>query len=290
MPLSDTQSVLSVCVITYNHEHSIARALESILSQETNFKFEIVVFDDASSDGTCDVIAEICKRNPHRINLVKREVNVGAGTNWIELLNYPNSKYIAYLEGDDYWTDSHKLQCQFDCMEADVSISLCFHDVLLHNMTSNLDLPFPSVSIKDKLFTVKDIILRSWFIPSGSIFFRAALVKAIPRDCVSVPNGDFILLYLASVSGDILRIPKVMGVYNYLALGSMSSNLGSGLASRLQKLRNIKVTSKYLYHRALPLARVFLVVRLAKINLLLVHCLIKLSLDRAVVKSNFWLD
>jgi glycosyltransferase involved in cell wall biosynthesis len=112
-----SEPIVSVCLITYNHAKYIAQAIESVLMQQTNFEWELVIADDFSTDGTREIIKEYKTKYPNRIKLILQEENVGANKNWIDLLSYPKSKYIAYFEGDDYWIDKNKLQLQVDFLE-----------------------------------------------------------------------------------------------------------------------------------------------------------------------------
>lgn len=275
MTNTDDETLLTVCIITYNHVSSIKRAIESVLMQETSFKFDILVADDASTDGTCDILRDLRERFPDRIDVRLRSVNVGAAKNWFELIDYPRSKYIAYLEGDDYWTDVQKLQVQFDVMELDESISLCFHDVFMVDTSKAYSSKFPRVN--GSIFTVKDILLKSWFVPSGSIFFRANIVKSLPPDYGLVPNGDILLLYLASLQGNIKRIPRCMGIYNYLSESSMSALIGTGFNGRLKMLRNSQITTRYIFQHAPPALYPIVIAKLVKINLMISFAWLKTS-------------
>jgi glycosyltransferase involved in cell wall biosynthesis len=96
----------------------IRQAIDSVLMQKVNFSWELIIADDSSTDGTRNILQEYKTKYPDFITLILQEKNVGAYKNWIDLITYPQSKYIAYFEGDDYWTDPHKLQKQVDFMEA----------------------------------------------------------------------------------------------------------------------------------------------------------------------------
>ena len=120
---------LSVCLITYNHENYIAKAIDSIFIQKTNFDYKIVIADDCSNDNTRKIIQSYKERFPDKIDLIFQRNNVGPAQNFIDLLTFPNSKYIAYLEGDDYWIDENKLQKQFDFLEKNSDFALVHSDV-----------------------------------------------------------------------------------------------------------------------------------------------------------------
>lgn len=131
---------VSVRLITFNHAPFIAQALDGVLMQETNFPFEIVVGDDGSSDGTTEIVLDYQRRHPDRIRVLLARNNLGKYTgngrlNFIRTLQACRGKYIAILEGDDFWTSSDKLQCQADFLDANEDCALCFHNVHLEDST-----------------------------------------------------------------------------------------------------------------------------------------------------------
>jgi glycosyltransferase involved in cell wall biosynthesis len=127
--------LVSVCLITYNHAPYIAQALDSILGQRTDFRVEILVGEDESSDGTREIVLAYRERHPQRIAVIlgqrSRVIRVDGRTtgrrNFLDTLQRARGKYVAYLEGDDYWTDALKLQKQADFLERRPDCSLCAH-------------------------------------------------------------------------------------------------------------------------------------------------------------------
>ena len=137
--ISNNNIVVSICCITYNHAPFIRKALDGFLMQEppTDVSkdeswYEILIHDDASTDGTDEIIKEYAAKYPDRIFPLYEEENQykKVGTVGIDFFNYNRAKgrYIAYCEGDDYWTDPQKLQKQVDFMDAHPEYSICFHD------------------------------------------------------------------------------------------------------------------------------------------------------------------
>lgn len=123
-----TESVdVSVCMSTYNHEEFIVQALQSVLDQKCNLVFEVILSNDASTDGTNKVIEEFIKHHPagSKVKYFNQKVNLGMNNNLIFTLEQAKGKYIALLEGDDYWTDMNKLQIQFDFMEDNQDYTIC---------------------------------------------------------------------------------------------------------------------------------------------------------------------
>jgi glycosyltransferase involved in cell wall biosynthesis len=123
--------VVSVCLITYNHAKFIREAIESVLMQQTSFDFEVILADDFSSDGTREIVKEYAQKDS-RIKPILRDKNVGPGKNFLEMLAAGKGKYIAYLEGDDYWTDPLRLQKQVDFLEhnPDYNMTVGRHQIL----------------------------------------------------------------------------------------------------------------------------------------------------------------
>jgi glycosyltransferase involved in cell wall biosynthesis len=122
----DKKAMVSVCMITYNHEPYIRQAIDGILMQKTDFPFELFIGEDCSKDNTRQICLEYKEKYPDKIKLLCPEKNLGAQQNFIQTVNMCNGKYIAFCEGDDYWTDPMKLQKQLDFMEANIKYSLCY--------------------------------------------------------------------------------------------------------------------------------------------------------------------
>ena len=131
MEKQQSEVMVSICCITFNQKDYIRDALDGFLKQKTDFSYEILIHDDASSDGTGEIIREYALRFPDRIfPILQTENQYSRGlTNISGTFNFPRARgrYIAMCEGDDYWTDENKLQQQVDFMEAHPDCSICFH-------------------------------------------------------------------------------------------------------------------------------------------------------------------
>lgn len=119
--------MVSICCITYNHEQYIAQALEGFVTQKTNFKVEILIGEDCSTDATCAVIQEYIDRYPGLIRLLTGTRNIGAIQNQIRVMSAATGKYIAMCDGDDFWIDPYKLQKQVDFLEHYPEYVMCCH-------------------------------------------------------------------------------------------------------------------------------------------------------------------
>ena len=121
--------MLSVLMVTYNHDKYISKAIETVLDQKTKFNFELVIGEDCSTDNTRNIIEEYRKKQPNKIRLFSGDKNVGSTQNEITIVKASKGKYLAFCEGDDYWTDPFKLQKQVDFLEANPDYGLVHSDV-----------------------------------------------------------------------------------------------------------------------------------------------------------------
>ena len=196
--------LISVCLITYNHVKYIREAIQGVLVQKIDFECEIIIADDFSTDGTTAIVLNYKEKYPDLIKLILQKKNVGATQNFIDLISTPQSKYIAYLDGDDYWTDPLKLQKQVDFMEANKNASLCYHKVVR-----------PGIKIDEANFLIKNDLSTS-FIPTCSILFinKKEIVNKFINHSRGIISGDQFLFYLCSFIGEIKFMDFIGGVYN----------------------------------------------------------------------------
>ncbi len=193
--------VVSICCITYNHVKYIRQALDGFLMQKTDFDFEIIINDDASTDGTTEIIQEYVEKYAEVIIPVYHVENeYSKGIRGITVRNtFPlaRGKYIALCEGDDYWTDHHKLQKQVDFLEANFEYVISYHQSQMLDENNNLGDIFPTDQGDLK---VEDIFLCKT-IPTASIMFRN-IIDSIPAISNKISSGDtFIFCLLAQRSG-----------------------------------------------------------------------------------------
>jgi glycosyltransferase involved in cell wall biosynthesis len=220
--------MVSVCVITFNQEMFIAQAIESALRQTTSFDFEIVVGDDASTDATPRILAELERRHAPRIRLFARDRNLGINRNLATTLRECRGKYIALLEGDDYWTDDRKLQLQHDFLEANPDHAICFHPV----RAEPGDYTFPRERMRRRS-TLRDLIERGNIIPTASVMFRNRVAEGFPDWFFDLKIGDFPLAVMNARHGDIGFIDRTMAVYRIHSGGTFS---GAASAARVAEV------------------------------------------------------
>jgi glycosyltransferase involved in cell wall biosynthesis len=247
------QSILTVKVVTYNHINYIEQCLESILMQNTNFDFEILIAEDDSNDGTREICKQYADKYPNKIRLLlnSRENNIAidsrpTGTFNSIYANYSiNSKYIAMLEGDDYWTDTFSLQKRVDFLEANNDFVLCFHNAIIYYQNSAKFHSKLMVPCK-KDTTIKKQDILNFSIPTLTLLFRNGLIDVFDKNMLNVSSGDTILRaklsnfgkakYLQSIKPSVYRIHN-KGIYSG---GNLEQNKKDSLNARGYLLNHFK--------------------------------------------------
>jgi glycosyltransferase involved in cell wall biosynthesis len=213
---------VSVCIITFNHEAFIAQAVESALAQTTTFDFEVVVGDDQSTDATPRILAELEKRHAPRLRILHRSSNLGINRNLAETMRACRGRYIALLEGDDYWIDHAKLQLQHDFLEARPEYAICFHPVEARRDGDPKVRRLPAVRVRSRS-TLNDLLEVGNFIPTPSVMFRNHVADGFPDWFYGLRIGDFPLNIMNARYGDIGFIDRTMAVYRIHPGGTFSS-------------------------------------------------------------------
>lgn len=208
--------VVSICCITYNHEKYIAETIESFLMQKTNFNFEILIHDDASTDNTAAIIREYEKKYPEIVKPIYQKENQYSQGKPVSQNNYNRAKgkYIAICEGDDYWTNPYKLQKQVDYMEKNKECGGCFHAGELINAITKKKVGEIKPFENDRILTAKDTILGGGgFVITNSILCKADLLKNLPTFYLNAPVGDYPLQILVSMNKYAFYMKNTMSVY-----------------------------------------------------------------------------
>lgn len=216
--------IVSIVCITYNHERFIRDALDGFVMQKTNFPFEILVNDDASTDGTADIVREYESKYPDLFRCVYHTKNQWGKKDVCRDILYPmiRGQYVALCEGDDYWTDPLKLQKQVDFLDAHPECSICFHPVTVkYDDKSQPDSIFPSEKmLQGKTILEFDDLLKCNFIQTNSVMYRWRFHEN-PLDLIpdGILPGDWFLHLLHAQVGKIGFLPDVMAVYRRHASG-----------------------------------------------------------------------
>lgn len=209
--------ILSVCLITYNQKRYIRQAIEGVLMQKTNFRYKLIIGDDCSGDGTKDILISYQKKHPELISLILHEQKnkgIPGKLNFISTLNAATGKYIALLDGDDYWTSTHKLQKQVDFLEANPDYAICCHRIYVKKSNQK-----PKV-YRDEFMpseeTDYDIGMMAKYgnlIATPSVVYRNKLFSSLPSWFDQSPIGDYVLHMINARYGKIRYFPEAMAVY-----------------------------------------------------------------------------
>lgn len=222
---------VSVICNTYNHENHIRKALDGFVMQKTDFAFEVLIHDDASTDGTANIIREYEKKYPELIKPIYQKQNQYSQHVRVGLkFQHPRArgKYIALCEGDDYWTDEYKLQKQYDYMQQHEKCSLVGHKTWKHYVDTDKFAPYTGFDFDKENkydFNVEDMINDHMLLHTSSIFMRKKAHDEHNDFLQHNPNFDYVIKILLASSGYVHIIPEYMSVYNVGVEGSWSKRV-----------------------------------------------------------------
>lgn len=218
MNSSMEQPIVTVWCLAYNQKDFIRDALEGFVMQKTTFPFEVIVHDDASTDGTTAIVQEYARRYPDIIKPVIETENQwqkGGLKHIINVMNenYCNGKYIAFCEGDDYWTAPQKLQQQVDFLESHAEYSMCFHSAKKKYETTarawiNCE------NIEDRDYDATDIFVN-WTVPTASVMCRREGMEfyANLKHPERIQNYDIFIFLSCAMIGKLRGMHEQMSVY-----------------------------------------------------------------------------
>jgi glycosyltransferase involved in cell wall biosynthesis len=213
---------VSVLIITYNHERFIADAIQSVLLQDVNFAYEIVIGEDCSQDRTRDIILAFQSRYPHKVRLLPAEEHLGMHANFDRTLQACRGQYIALLEGDDYWTSPQKLQRQVTFLDAHPECAICFHNVCAVDGRGEAAGGCSVGPEQSEISTLEDVITRH-FTPTCSLMVRRGLVRRMPDWVSELAMADWPFVILNAQHGTVGYINEVMAAYRIHSGGVYSS-------------------------------------------------------------------
>lgn len=226
----DAPVKVSVSIVTYNHERFLGPCLDSVLSQVTRFPFEIVVGEDASTDGTAAVLRDYAARHPGIVRPIFHERNVGVNRNWQAVLDACRGEYIAHLDGDDLMRPG-KLQRQVELLDARPDVAMCFHNMAVFDsdtgrVTRSFTLPgHPRVETLDDLVRHGTVYCHS-----SKMYRRSALPpEGLDRDTHLVM--DWLVHLQNARHGRVAYLDEVLG--DYRKHGGGTTALGIAKAGRL---------------------------------------------------------
>lgn len=234
--------MVSINCVTYNHERYIGQAIESFLMQVTDFEFEILIHDDASTDRTAAIVRDYERRYPDQIRVIYQTENQYSHGVFVNRLNeeHARGKYTVLCDGDDYWTDPHKLQKQVAYLEAHPDCTLCFHDAYVEtDDTLHTDwrvIPWMPenrkyASTEARTYNAGELQLLG-FIPTMSMMYRTGLLLDGPDWLYNTPASDAAIKLYAASQGHAYYMPDVMSVYRYGVSGSATTIWNEGNLER----------------------------------------------------------
>ena len=235
--MPENRPLISVLCIVFNHQKYIRRCLESLLNQKTDFRYEIIIHDDASTDGTREIIKEYADKYPDMIIPILQEKNqYSSGTDIIKTYLFPKAsgKYIVECEGDDFWCDENKLQLQAEALESHPNCVLCVHSTGTVDADGNkMDFRFPMMELNQGVIPSPDFIKmtlneNSWpfhlssFMVTSGLFHEYMEFKAAGFPSKFYRVGDLPLYLYFGLHGDTYYIDREMSTYTMESGGFMS--------------------------------------------------------------------
>lgn len=233
---------VSIICTTYNHEKYIRKALEGFVMQKTDFAFEALVHDDASTDGTADIIREFEAKYPDIIKPIYQTENLYSQGKPIinaHILPKARGEYLAFCEGDDYWTDPLKLQKQYDFLSNNREYSICMHRAMIHNLNDGTKCKYPDLE-EDMDITPEMAILSSGGLCATNSVMLTKEAYTTRPSCFAVPKiGDYQMKVYACIHGKGKYFSEVMSVYNRMTESSWTTNIYNVAEKRRAFLENM---------------------------------------------------
>ncbi len=256
----------TIGITTFNLDKYIQQCLDSILCQKTNFKFKILIVDDASTDKTCEILKQYKKEYPHVIDLILREKNGGSLVSSNLLFNNVKTEYISFIDGDDYWFDEYRLQKQIDFLDCHPDYTMVAGNTLYEKDGKLTDEKIVDNTKTLHTYAFDDYLNKKCpFIHTSSILLRNIVYnKGMPKEYIDAENTMDNLVYRGEdirflhhlQKGKIFIFPDIFSVYRIHKDGMWSG------ASELKKflemnIRNIRYTDIFYEYREFFLERFF---------------------------------
>ena len=234
---------LSISTICFNQAQFIAKALDSVLMQKASFEYEVVIGDDCSTDGTREIVADYQRRWPEKVKPILREKNVGMQKNGIDTLERCGGEYLAFLEGDDYWTDPNKIQMQVDYLDAHQDCALVHHKVDHIAWPSGESLgEYPPAPYRIERPDPKILAMFN-FIQTCSVMLRRKWLPPFDQQFQKLKLGDWPLCVLLSERGWVGYVDRTMAHYRVHANNSWNNRPAD------YKIRAMEQMALYLLER-----------------------------------------
>ncbi|GKU31645.1 glycosyltransferase family 2 protein [Clostridium folliculivorans] len=232
----DDEVLVSVAMITYNHGKYIRQALDSVLMQKVSFKYEIIIGDDYSPDDTQDILREYQEKYFNIVKPIFRQKNVGATTNYYEVNKMCRGKYIAVLEGDDYWIDENKLQIQVDFLESNFqSVSVAHrHEIVDVN---GMHIAYSHEGIKlNRYFDKKHVMkYKAGLLHLNTLMYRNFFYNSNDKYVIVKDSNKFgihsLMIFLLATMSDIYIMENTMSAWR-MVVDQNATNYTSVISTR----------------------------------------------------------
>ncbi len=239
---------LTLIVPVFNHQIFLEKCLDSIVNQETNFKFKALICDDASTDGSSQIILKYARKHPDIIIPKIRENNVGVVENIFDAMLNIEGDYFAFLEGDDYWTHNKKLQMQVDLLDKNPQVDLCGHETVVNNISRSEQSNFIALNSVNEVIIRKgrENLIRPHY---NSRVFRNKYNFSIISNKAGLIFDSCIYWYYMLQNPKIIYINKAMSVYNVHEKGMYSgSNRKKRKFMALSCIKNLNEVLENKFH------------------------------------------
>ncbi|MCP9754725.1 glycosyltransferase [Lacihabitans sp. CCS-44] len=251
--MQNQKPLVSVHLLTYNHAKFITQSIESVVNQKTNFSFEIIIGDDHSTDGTSQIVDQYAAEYPELIKVVRGKTNGGPQPNSIRILENSQGKYMAALEGDDYWIDPLKLQKQTDFMEQNPDFAICFTNTRVEFFENNEEPYLLNSTIEKDVFELKDLIAETevWFMGTATLFYTMSSIFPVQPWFHKTKSGDIPMIMLAARHGKIKYLPDVTAAYRRHSAGASNTDHKDDakfLENRIMMYTNLDKDTGYKFH------------------------------------------
>lgn len=230
---------LSIVLITYNHEAFLNETLHGIINQNFADSLELIIADDASTDGTREIIESVIFPDSWVIKKIYRPSNLGMNGNFLDALNLAQGEYVALIEGDDFWTEPQKCRLQVEYLQNNPSVSFSWHPV---EVIGHFEYPNGPQKLKfeDEVF--------DHYIPTCSIVYRRSMLITSPPILLKTRSLDIALELLLLSRGDAHKLDVKMGVYRKHEKGISSSTESQEMWAH-ERIKLYLAINKHTYYR-----------------------------------------
>lgn len=246
--MSEAKPKVSVVMITYNHEKFIEQAVNSVLMQETDFDYEIIIGEDCSTDRTREILVELQKEYADKIKLVLNPQNLGMLPNFVNVLSMARGEYVALLEGDDYWIDKYKLAKQVQFLEDNPEYVLVGTNAVGFRQDTGQVTNLSAKTLTPFDFGTRELMLRNRC-PTLTVVFRNRIIQHFPPIYFTGTGGDRRLYILLSQHGKCRFLPDITGVYRMhpdSSTGKRRSSYEGRKGMLLESIRNAERWNEHL--------------------------------------------